>query len=170
MAISINWATKVVTIPQSDLTSLGGGVYQLDVNSFRLALKELEDDEAGIVWKDTHSHNSEVSLSGVTFARTFEMINSYTITFEDGQYTVKCVGANHNIGDVKNVNQVSLIIGNSAGLITVVSGSGVTTQDKEDIASLVWDETISSHIIVGSTGKSLVDTKNNAALAAALSA
>lgn len=137
MALSIDWATKVITVPQADLTNLGGGVYELDVDAFRLELKAIEDNEDGIVFPDTHRHNTTVTLAGATYARSVELINSYTVEFEDGSYTVVCVGANHNVGDVKVVNSVSLIIGNSAGLITVTSGSGVTEQDKEDIAALV---------------------------------
>lgn len=134
MAISINWATKVISVPRADLTNLGGGIYELDVDAFRLELKDIEDSEIGQVFASTHRHNTEVTLSGVTYARTVEIINGYTIEFEDvgSPYTVKCVGANHNIADVKVVNQVSLIIGNSAGLIAVdTGGSGLT-------AAQVW--------------------------------
>ncbi len=137
MAISVSWPTGVISIPQSYLTSLGSGVYSLDVDALRLDLKALEDDEEGIVWPDTHTHNTEVTISGTTYSRFVSFINGYAIDFEDGSYTVKCLGANHNIGDVKVVDSVSLIIGNSAGLITVTSGSGVTTQDKTDIAALI---------------------------------
>lgn len=137
MAITVNWSTGVISVPQSYLTSVGGSVYSLDVDSLRLDLKSLEDDEEGIVWPDTHIHNTEITLSGVTYSRFINFINGYTIDFEDGAYTVQCIGANHNIGDVKVVDSVSLIIGNSAGLITVTSGSGVTNQDKIDIANLV---------------------------------
>lgn len=128
MAISINWATQVITIPQADLTLISGALYELDVDVLRLALKDIEDGDEGIAFPDTHRHNTQVTLSGVTYARTFEIVNGYTITFEDvgTPYTVRCVGANHNIADVKNVNQVSLIIGNSAGLIVVSSGSGLS--------------------------------------------
>jgi len=140
MSISIAWGTKVITIPQSFLTFISAALYELDVDEFRLALKDLEDSEDGSVFPDTHRHNTAVTLSGVVYARTVEIINGYTVTFEDGQYSVHCVGANHNLADVKNVNQVSLIVGNSAGLITVVSGSGVTEQDKLDIADRVWTD------------------------------
>ena len=44
------------------------------------------------------------------------MINGYTVTFEDGQYAVNLVGANSNVGDRVNVNQVSVRSANSAGL------------------------------------------------------
>lgn len=140
MAISINWGTQVITIPRADLTHISGSLYELDVDAFRLALKDLEDSEDGMSFPDTHRHNTEVTLSGVTYARTVEIINGYTVTFEDvgSPYTVRCAGANHNIGDVKTINQVSLLIGNSAGLIVRVSGSGVTAQDKEDIVNGVW--------------------------------
>jgi len=156
MATSINWATKVISVPQADLTSLGGGIYELDVNAFRLELKALEASEDGMPFDTTNSHNGEVTLAGTTYARSIEIINGYTVTFEDGTYTVKCSGANHNIGDVKNVNSVSLIIGNSAGLITVVSGSGVTPADVSSIASAVWEETAADHTTTGTTGKTLI--------------
>lgn len=138
MAISINWTTKVITIPQADLTLVSAGLYELDVDVLRLALKNIEDGEEGIAFPDTHRHNTAVTLSGVTYARTFEIINGYTVTFEDvgTPYTVRCVGANHNIADVKNVNQVSLIIGNSAGLIVVASGSGLSTSQDERLARI----------------------------------
>ncbi len=131
MALSINWATKVITVPQADLSLISAGLYQLDVDAFRLALKDIEDSEDGMGFPDTHRHNTEVTLSGVTYSRFVEIINGYTVTFQDTgtPYTVKCVGANHNLGDVKNVNNVSLIVGNSAGLITVATGSGPTAVD-----------------------------------------
>lgn len=133
MALTVNWATQVVTVPQADLTPVSGTLYELDVDAFRLNLKTLEASAIGQAYDDIHRHSTEKVLSGVTYARFVEIINGYTIEFEDGQYVVRCVGANHNLADVKVANQVSLIIGNSAGLITVVSGSGVTAQDKEDI-------------------------------------
>lgn len=140
MAISVDPATLVITIPQTDLTLVSGLLYELDVNAFRLSLKDWEDDPANMGMLDTHRHNTEVTISGVTYARTFEIINNYTVEFEDldPPYTVRCVGANHNIVDVMNFNSVNLLIGNSAGLQTVVSGSGVTAQDKTDIIDGVW--------------------------------
>lgn len=137
MAVTINWSTKVINIPQSYLSSLGNNVFQLDVNDLRLSLKDIEDSEAGMNFPDTHRHNTEVVLGGVTLTRVVEIINGYTITFEDGQYAVNLVGANNNIPDVSNVNQVSIRLNNSAGLVS--SGSGVTLQDKNDIANMVQD-------------------------------
>jgi hypothetical protein len=144
MAISINWGTKVINVPQADLTLISGSLYELDVDTFRLSLKDLEDDEAGMPFLRTHNHNTEVTVGGVTLARVVELINDYTVTFGDGQYAVRLVGANSNIPDVANVNQVSIRSQNSAGLI--VSGSGVTQQDKDDIVNATNAKTISAII------------------------
>lgn len=136
MAVAIAWPTKTITIPQADLTPVSAGLYELDTDTFRLALKSLEDNEQGITYLDTHRHNTEIELGGVTYARTVEIINGYTITFEDGEYAVRLVGSNNNIADVTNVNSVSVRSANSAGM--VVAGSGVTSQDKTDIIAGVW--------------------------------
>jgi hypothetical protein len=53
MAISINWATKVITVPQADLALVAPGLYELDVDTFRLALKDIEDSEAGMAFPAT---------------------------------------------------------------------------------------------------------------------
>jgi hypothetical protein len=120
MAISIDWGSKVINIPKADMTLIQASpeVRELDVNAFRLTLKALEDDADGMPFPDTHRHTTEVTLAGLTYARIVEIINGYTVEFEDGQYTVNCVGANHNISDAKVANQVSLIVNNAAGLIT----------------------------------------------------
>lgn len=131
MNISVNWSTKVISIARSELTLVSGSLYELDVNDLRLALKDEEASENGIHWPNTHAHNTEITLSGVTYARFIEIINGYTILFEDNQYTVRCVGANHNLADIKVANQVSLIIGNSAGLVSVeTSGGGPLTSEQ----------------------------------------
>lgn len=155
MAVSINWGTRVIYIPQSDLTFISANVYELDVNWLRLQLKSLEDSPEGMSFPDTHKHNTEVVLSGVVYARIVEIINGYTITFEDtmSHYTIRCSGANHNIADVLNPGMNNLIIGNSAGLQTVVSGSGVTPQDMLDIATKVWEKPTSEITWAGSIGE-----------------
>lgn len=139
MATTIHWPTKVISILQADLTLVSGTLYELDVNALRLELKDLEDSEAGMPYPTTHNHNTELTLSGVTYARSVEIINGYTLTFEDtgSPYTVRCVGANHNLADVTNyTSEVSLIVGNSAGLLTVSSGSGLSTPQDDRLARI----------------------------------
>jgi hypothetical protein len=119
VAITVDWPTKVISVPKADMTLVQSTpieIRQLNLNTFRLALKDLEDDVDGMVWERTHRHNTSVTLGGVVYARTIEIINGYTVTFEDGQYAVNLVGANSNVGDVVNVNQVSVRTANSAGL------------------------------------------------------
>lgn len=139
MAISINWSTKVISVPQADLTNVSGTLYELDVDVFRLALKNLEDSDEGMAFPHTHRHNTSVTLSGVTYARTLEIINDYTVTFQDTgtPYTVRLIGANHNIADVTNyVSEVSLIVGNSAGLIMVTAGSGLSAAQDQALTDI----------------------------------
>ncbi|MFA4871631.1 MAG: hypothetical protein WC610_01020 [Patescibacteria group bacterium] len=144
MAISINWPTGVITVPKVDMTLVQSTpieIRELNINTFRLRLKDLEDDAEGQVWATTHNHNTTVSVGGVTLARVVEIINGYTVTFENGTYAVNLVGANSNIGDVLNLNTVSIRAANSAGLIQ----------------AMIWDEPIAGHLTTGTTGKALSD-------------
>jgi hypothetical protein len=149
--------TKIISVPQSYLTLISGTLYELDTEQFRLDLKGLEESEEGMPFEDTHRHNTEVTVAGTTYARVIEIINGYSITFEDGQYSVRLVNSNNNFFDVENgilnQNQVQIIPGNAAGLIVREVGSGVTEQDKLDIADRVWDESNADHQGSGTTGK-----------------
>jgi len=119
MAITIDWGTRIISVPKADLLlvqSMPTEIRQLDLDAFRLELKSLEDDPAGMPFPITHNHVAPITVGGVTLARVVEMLNGYTVTFEDGQYAVNLVGSNSNVGDVVNVNQVSIRSANSAGL------------------------------------------------------
>jgi len=132
VAISITYATLVIYVPKTYLNLESGTIYSLDSDVFRLDLKGLEDDEEGIAHPDTHRHNPEVTIAGVTYAKTIEIINNYSVEFEDGQYTVIIEGSNNNFHDVLNgilvQNQVQVIPTNSAGLI-VAGGAGATAEE-----------------------------------------
>ncbi len=120
MTISINWPTSVIYVPRDSMElkqSFPVEIRQLDIDIFRKELKSLEDDIEGIVWTVTHVHNPPFVVGGVTLARSLELYEPYTVTFEDGQYAVNIIGGNSNIGDKVNVNQVSVRSANSAGLI-----------------------------------------------------
>jgi len=127
MAVSIEWGTGVISVEQSDLTLVSGAFYEYDLETFRDDLKTLEASEDGIVFPDTHVHNTEVTLGTTTFARIIEIVNGYTITFEDGVYVIDLINANSNIVENTNLNSVSLRANNSAGLI--VAASSVTVDD-----------------------------------------
>lgn len=134
MPVTITWGTKTINVPQSYLTFVSGITYELDVNQLRLDLKDLEDSEQGIMFPITHNHNTEVTLSGVTYARIVEFINGYVVDFTDDVtpgdfFIINCVGANHNLADVLAAvhRHYALIVNNAAGLIvkTIISGSGL---------------------------------------------
>jgi len=121
VAVSIDWGTKVINVPRADMTLIQASpteIRELNLNSFRLELKSLEESVDGMPMLDTHRHNPPVTVGGVDLARVIEIINGYTITFEDGAYAVNLAGANSNVGDRVNVNQVSIRSANSAGLVT----------------------------------------------------
>lgn len=125
MALSVDPLTFVISIPKADLSLIQTNpteIRELDLNLFRLDLKAWEADgdglAGGITFLKTHEHNTEVQLGGITYARVIEILSPYTITFEDGQYAVNLAGANSNVGDRINVNQVSVRSQNSAGLIS----------------------------------------------------
>ena len=99
--ISIDWASRVIFVPKIYLVPTSNPViFNMDTDKFRLDLKDFEDGEDGISYPDTHRHNTEVPLGGVIYARVIEIINNYTVEFEDGQYAVNLFGSNNNIGDV----------------------------------------------------------------------
>ena len=125
MAIIVDPSTFVITVPEADLSlvqSVPSVIYNMDINWFRLQLKDWEDGgdglNGGITFLKTHTHNTEVTLGGLTYARVVELLDPYTITFENGAYAVNLVGANSNIADKVNVNNVSVRSQNSAGLIS----------------------------------------------------
>lgn len=139
MAISVNCSTKVISVPKADLTPVSAGLYSLSVEDFRLWLRDWEDSETGMAMPDTHNRNAPVTLSGATYAQTFEITNGYTVTFENGSYRVRVVGGNHNIADVMTANSVSIEVGNSAGLIAVSTGGGGSGgPTAAEVAAAVW--------------------------------
>jgi hypothetical protein len=134
VAISIDYSTTPfrIIVPQADLTLVGGTLYELDTDQFRKDLKALEAAETGIVFEDTHRHNTQVTIAGVTYARLIEILNStnspqtdeYEVFFSpDTTYSVRLAGSNNNVFDLQNgilANTVTQVIPqNSAGLIAI---------------------------------------------------
>ena len=163
MAVSINWATGVITVPKADLTLVTGTLYSLDTEAFRQALMDIQDSEEGM-WADTmFVHNTEVTVAGTTFARTIEIINGYSVVFEAGVYSVRLAGSNNNIFDVESgilvQNTVQVIAQNSAGLI--VTSAGGTVPSQQEIRDAMD--------ITSTGGKDAIDDKldNNFAISAA---
>ena len=130
MALSVDPSTLIITVPKADLTLVSGTLYEMDTNAFRLAVETLLSSEAYMWMPTAIRHNTQVTVAGTTFARTIEMINGYSVQFENGTYSVRLAGSNNNLFDVENgilqQNSVQVIAQNSAGLITVNTGAADT--------------------------------------------
>ncbi len=149
MALTLNPATKLISVPQADLTLVSGTLYTLDSDQFRKDVMTLLASQPYIWMDDAYTHNTEVTVAGTTYARTLEFINGYSIQFEDtgSQYSVRIEGSNNNIFDVENgilvpTSLVTVIPTNSAGLI--LNQTGILPGDIAAIAAAVWDYAVSS--------------------------
>lgn len=144
MALTINYATKVITVPQADLTLISGTLYELDTDQFRKDVMAILDDETHIWMPNAFTHNTEVTVAGVTFARTVEFINGYSVEFEDAAYSVRLSGSNNNIFDVENgilvQNTVQVIAQNSAGLVNATSATTLMNTVVEEEGSITFQQ------------------------------
>ena len=141
--ITIDWGELIIHVQKVDMTlvqSTPTEVRELDLNQFHLTLKTLEATDEGMSYPATHTNNAPVNVGGVLLARVLELINEYTVTFEDGIYAVNLVGANSNVGDNVNLNSVSIRSTNSAGLVQVnTGGSGLSSEEHNYLMSLPVD-------------------------------
>ena len=102
MASSIDYPTKVISVPQADMTLVSGTFYRLPTETkFRVDVNILMADETGIVFEDSINHNTEVTIAGVTYARFIELINGYAVKMTpDSQFTCELTESNNNLHDV----------------------------------------------------------------------
>lgn len=153
MAITINYITNEILVTRADTTFVqndpvtGREIRELNMDTFRLAVGDIQDNEND-VWAPTAIQNTEAQdLGGFVLGRSVIVLDPYFVTFEDGLYQVNLVGGNTNLKSRTTVNSVSVNPDNSAGLVQVTSGSGVTEQDKIDIANLVLQGKIDANIV-----------------------
>lgn len=157
MAMTLDPATKVFTINQADLTLVTGTLYSADTNALRKEMMALLASEDYIWMPDSFNHNTEVTVAGVTYARTLSTLNGYSYTFSpDSQWSVRLEGSNNDFWDIEagnlNQNQVQVIPTNSAGLV-INQGQSIGQGDLDNIADAVWDEAISGHTTAGTFGE-----------------
>jgi hypothetical protein len=131
----MDWTSKqiLVTSPQTD-------VLIQDLIDF---IRAAEDDVEGIVVPQIASASGKDSLGGsVATGITLELLDDWQLKFWAGSYTATISGGNliGGISDdpVAYTAGVQVVIIQSAASTMVVTGSGVTEQDKEDIAAEVW--------------------------------
>lgn len=161
MAITLDPATRIYSIPQADLNFVSGTFYTADTDELRKEMMDLLASEAYIWLPDSFTHATEVTVSGTTFARTLITENGFSYTFTpDSQWTVQLEGSNNDFFDVAggilNQNQVQVIPTNSAGLIRNVNQS-LGQSDLDNIADAVWEEATDDHLSDGSFGGFIVN-------------
>ncbi len=142
MALVVTWETGDIFVPQADLTDLGGGRYELDVDAFRLELRALEASPEGMSYPPTHQHTGTQTLAGTTYQRRVLILPPYTVRFEPGSYFVLSVNGDNNIADVLTYTGVGFIPGNSAAsTVNVVETgtSGLTAAESANLAQLTTE-------------------------------
>lgn len=140
----------LILIPQDydHLTLIPGtgsapnGAWTLDTLAFWADLKALEAAETGIVFGDLQAHNSSYSVAGTTYADAIQLqceIAFYNaVPNED--WTVVLEGSNNDIFDVANgiyvpskgTGHITVVPGNSAGLVVIESLQAADVQAKLD--------------------------------------
>lgn len=112
-------------------------IRQLDLTTFHEELRVLETSEYGTVNPITHKFSSSTEIAGVPLAQVIEILEPYTIRFEDGNYNVNITGGNSNVSDRTVKNTVGVNTANSAGLQDLSSlqaasfGDGAIAIDQE---------------------------------------
>lgn len=121
MAYSVNWVTKVITIPVADLTLVSGTRYSLDMDIFRIEIRRLEHAFVDGLWAPLILDHANIRLdfAGSNYAAFDEIINGYTVTFATGPTRVDVLGSNHNLLDVTNATGIMVTSANSAGLTNI---------------------------------------------------
>ena len=132
MAVTLDHNTLIFSVPQADLTLVGGSLYECDTNWLKQQMMAILASAEGIEKEDAFIHFQEYTVVGVTYARAIQIINGYSIEFTpDSAWSVRLAGSNNNFFDVENgilvQNQVQVIAQNSAGLIDGNAGSNHLT-------------------------------------------
>ena len=142
MAITVDPATKIITVPQADCDFVSGSLYKLPTKTtFRAQVISWLASEEGIVFERAIDHNSEYTVFGVTYAPKVEVINGYSVTFTpNSAWTCLLEESNNNIADVEegilNPNDVTVVPQNSAGLVVTNVGSGLSAAQDQKLTEI----------------------------------
>ena len=130
MSYSVNWITKVVTVPTADLTLVSGTRYQLSMTAFLAEVRRLEWVFTEGAWAPhiVEHADTRFDFAGTDYAPFDEIVNGYTVEFTGLATRVDLVGSNNNLIDVLVDNGVSVVPSNSAGLI-VTEAAGTSASD-----------------------------------------
>ncbi len=139
MAYTVDWTARRITVPRDDLTLVQSAgpdtlaVYELDLDEFHQEVRRLEASVAGVPNPTIVDYTPPASVdSATTLASVVRVIHDYRVEFDDspGRYQVRLIGGNSNIHDTPVLvpNGVSVVPGNSAGLVSAAEGVNANVQ------------------------------------------
>lgn len=117
MAYTVNWVTKVITIPLSDITLVSGVNYTLTTDDAHKELRRLEWEFGDGLWAINIIDWTDTQLlSGIFYSPIIKIINGYTWFIDASNINVSLLGSNSNMLDTFIPgNGVSVVANNSAG-------------------------------------------------------
>lgn len=124
MAYSVNWTTKVVTVPLADMTLISGSNYSLDAGDFWIEMRRLEASPGDGLWAEqVIEYVNTQLLSGITYSAIVKMINGYTWDTDTTNKNISLLGFNNNLLDTFIPGSgISVLANNAAGKIETGSG------------------------------------------------
>lgn len=138
MALSFDYATKLIGVPQADAQPL---TIQALVNAIRAE----EASERGIANDQILDATGKADIGGGALTGiTAALRSSWKLNFAAGAYQATVDGGNlaDGLNRVYNTGNPQVLLRMSAAAALVVSGSGITAQDKQDIVDGVWEKVL----------------------------
>ena len=116
MAYTVNWTTKVIDVPLSDLTLISGSNYTLDTGDFWIEMRRLESSPTDGLWAEQVLEFVDTQiLSGITYSATVKLINGYTWQVMSTDKNVSLIGKNSNLVETFIPGNGISILGNNSG-------------------------------------------------------
>ena len=122
MALTANFATKVIT---SDASIT-------DVVAFHMALRDIEDNPAAMIYPVIHTYK-QIDLGGGSLFPAVAFINGWTLQFPAGNWEVRGGNVSATINPVANC-----YVKYTASAAYAVTSIGTTGPSAADIAVAVW--------------------------------
>jgi hypothetical protein len=133
MALSFDHTTSLIGVPQLDAGPL---MIQTVVD----AIREEEASERGIVHDQICDATGKADLGGGVYTGiTLALRSTWKLNFASGAYQATIDGGNlaDGLTRINNTGSPQVVMRASAAATIVATGSGVTSQDKVDIAAAI---------------------------------
>lgn len=138
MALTFTHSTQRVGVPQADASPL---LLQTLIN----AIRDEEESERGIVHDQIAVATGKDDLGGGAYTGiTVALLGGWKLDFQAGAYQATLDGGNlaDALARIANTGNPQVLVRASAAATVVATGSGVTAQDKVDIAQAVGQRTV----------------------------